>query len=386
MTTAPIGESDPSWLSPNHHPSHRGLISRPPTAALHAEDVDAIIVPTARHAAAMRPAIMLAAKLGCTLVALCSKWSDNAAVLAAAKERKARIIAINAHQFPPTVMPRFETSDLLAGTMFERRTDTSAKRNLGLLLARLTGWRRVVFLDDDISIPEPIDLREAAGLTDTYAGVGLSIEGYPDNSVVCHAYRDAGGPQDMFIGGGALAIGPGSMNSFFPNIYNEDWFFLLDNDGLRPVTNVGRAVQKAYDPYARPLRARLEELGDCLAEGLFSLLDTGRSIRDADFGYWQNFLRRRAGFITEVIDMVRVMPGDAGRRERMLASLKAARGRCQSISPQLCVAYVGLWRADRHRWQQHLNRLRRLDRSGGDPLAVLSALGLGEQTRFLEVS
>lgn len=373
-------------MTTNHHPSHRDLISEPPIAALHAEDVDAIIVPTARRAASMLPAITLAAKLDCTLVALCSRWSDNGAVLAAARERKARIIAVNAHQLPAKVMPPFQTSDLLAGTMFERRTDTSAKRNLGLLLARLTGWRRVVFLDDDITIPEPIDLREAAGLTDTYAGVGLSIGGYPDNSVVCHAYRDAGGPQDMFIGGGALAIGPGSMNSFFPNIYNEDWFFLLDDDRLRPVTNVGLALQQPYDPYARPLRARLEELGDCLAEGLFSLLDTGGSIRNADFGYWQDFLRRRAKFITEVIDMVNLRIGDGARRERMLASLKAARGRCQSISPQLCVAYVDLWRADRHHWQHHLNRLRRQNRCAGDPVAVLTALGLGEQTRYLEVS
>jgi len=35
--------------------------------------MDAIIVPTARRAATLEPAIQLAAKLKCTLVCLCSK-------------------------------------------------------------------------------------------------------------------------------------------------------------------------------------------------------------------------------------------------------------------------------------------------------------------------
>ncbi len=139
-------------------------------------------------------------------------------------------------------------------------------------------------------MPEPLDLRDAAGLTSYYAGVGLSINGMPDNSVVCHAYREAGGQQDMFVGGGALAVAVNSTTSFFPNIYNEDWFFLLDEDGLRSTTSTGAAVQKQYDPFARDYRARMEELGDCLAEGLFWLLDTGRSIKDADLAHWQDFL------------------------------------------------------------------------------------------------
>jgi hypothetical protein len=55
--------------------------------------------------------------------------------------------------------------------------------------------------------------------------------------------------------------------SFFPDIYNEDWFYLLDDDRLRPVTLVGEAIQPAYDPYRDPCRAQVEESGDDLAEG-----------------------------------------------------------------------------------------------------------------------
>lgn len=342
--------------SEHHHGSHRQLLCE--RQLVLPVDVDAIIVPTARNVAMLEPAIELAAKLKATLVALCSKWSSADEVAALVTRRGVKLIAINVSELPAGVVPSFETDRVLAGTRFARWTDTSLKRNLGLLLARLIGWERIVFLDDDITIPEATDLRDAAALTDHYAGVGLAIDGMPDNSVVCHAFREAGGKQDMFIGGGALAIGTKSMTSFFPNIYNEDWFFLLDDDGLRPTTITGKAVQKKYDPF-REDRAKKEELGDSLAEGLFWLLDNGRSLRDATAEHWRGFLRDRAEFITDVIRMAEGMNGDPDLRKRILLALKAARGRCQYIKPELCVQYLDAWRGDRIIWRHHIEDISR---------------------------
>jgi glycosyltransferase involved in cell wall biosynthesis len=341
----------PLRVTEHHHGSHRKLLKHPVGFPM---DVDAIIVPTMRNAATLKAAVRLANKQNATLVTLSSKWSTAREVAAAATGVK--LIAIDVGGIPRGLMPSFETCQVLAGTKFERRTDTSLKRNLGLLLARLIGWERIVFLDDDIDVPEPTDLRDAAGLTDHFGVVGLAIDGMPDNSVVCHAFRDAGGAQDTFIGGGALAVGRKAMTSFFPNIYNEDWFFLLDDKGLRPTATTGRAVQKDFDPY-REQRARMEELGDCLAEGLFWLLDSGLSLRDATTAHWKNFLGNRAEFITDVIEMVKRMEGDADKRNRMLLALKAARGRCQYIEPALCERYVDAWHADRVTWRRHVESL-----------------------------
>ena len=342
--------------SVHHHGSHRQLLKALPVVHF-PSDVDAVIVPTARHPAVLDSAIALATKLNCTLVALCSKFSSAAEVAVFRAAAGIRVIAVDIGEMPAGVIPTFGTCRVLAGTKFERRSDTSLKRNFGLLLARILGWQRIVFLDDDIHVPEPMDLREAAGMTGRYAGVGLAIDdvnGMADNSVVCHAYREAGGVQDVFIGGGALAVNPMSVTSFFPNIYNEDWFFLLDEGGLLPVTTVGTAIQNNYDPFLES-RARREELGDCIAEGLFWLLDSGRSLRDANAGHWQRFLRERVAFITDVIHMVERMGGDVERRHRMLLALRAARGRCQYIRPELCVRYLDAWRADRVRWRKHLD-------------------------------
>ena len=378
-------------LSRHHHGSHLDLL-KDLSVAPFPSDPDAIIVPTARPAAALEPAIELAAKLNCTLVALCSMWSSARDAVALA-EGRTKLIAVDIGALPSGVVPSFATCRVLAEAGFERGTDLSLKRNFGLLLARLIGWKRVVFLDDDIQVAEPTHLREAAGLTDHYAAVGLNIAGMPDNSVVCHAYRDAGGEQDTFVGGGAMAVGTREITSFFPNIYNEDWFFLLGDDGLRRTTTTGTVIQEPYDPY-REERAEMEELGDVLAEGLFWLLDNGRSLRDATVAHWGNFLRERAGFITDVMAMVERMDGEPGRRDRMLVALKAARERCYSIKPELCVEYIDAWQRDRTAWRRHVENTCHTVTKGMDEderrslkgvRAMLRSLGLRDRTAHLRL-
>ncbi|HEV2782304.1 MAG TPA: hypothetical protein VGX25_23175 [Actinophytocola sp.] len=314
-------------------------------------------MPTARQAAGMKTAIDLAGQLGCTLVAMCSKWSKPEEVARLARGAGIKLATIETDRLPDGLLPKFETTALLAGTIFERRTDTSLKRNLGLLVARLVNWNRIVFLDDDIFISDPDDLRAAVGLLDTHATVGMWIDGMPDNSVVCHAYRGVGGPQDTFIGGGALAVGSAAMTSFFPNIYNEDWFFLLDDVRMRPTAITGYAKQGPYDPFANDQRARSEEFGDLLAEGVYWLLDHGRRVQDANAAFWKYYLGIRRQFIADVIDRAQRLDKSPKEKSRMIAALKAASGRCQRIDPELCVEYLRAWRTDRTRWRRHLDGL-----------------------------
>ncbi|HKS44894.1 MAG TPA: hypothetical protein VJT49_07205 [Amycolatopsis sp.] len=363
----------PEAGSDYHRGSHRGLLVRAAVADARPADVDAIIVPTARPAVYLRNAFALGRELGCPLVALCSKRSRAWEVEKLARHAGVTVIAVDTDRLPHRQMPDFETTEMVRGTRFSRLTDTSFKRNLGLLLARIAGWQRIVFLDDDITVPIPGNLRDAAGLLERHATAGLANGGFPDNSVVCHAYRASGGPQDTFIGGGALAVSVGGCTTFFPSIYNEDWFFLLDDDRLRPAAVTGLAVQAPYDPYADVRRARAEELGDCLAEGVFGLLDIGCRIADATAGYWRDFLVRRRLFIDEVIGRVRAMDAEPAERAQMIAALKAARGRSWLIEPELCAGYLKAFQADRDAWRCYLD--------GPGPEKVVAELGLAHRLR-----
>jgi hypothetical protein len=362
-----------------HHASHRDLLTGATSPHAIPARVDAIIVPSARTAPYLRHAASLAQELKCFLVALCSKHASRADLcqLIRSEFLMLDLIAVDMPELLPAPMPEFETSTMLAGTPLERRTDVSLKRNFGLLLARTAGWQRVVFLDDDVEIPDVTDLRRAAGLLDDHDGVGLEVGGYPDNSVVCHAHREAGGWQDTFVGGGALAVPVDRVESFFPNVYNEDWLFLLDDTRLRKVAQVGRARQSPYDPFANPERARSEEFGDVLAEGIFGLLDRGRRVQDADETYWQDFLGRRERFISAIIERVGRSGMDDERADRIRAALKAARGRLQLIEPAQCVRYLRAWRRDSRRWRRALDGIP----TGLDVERALAHLGLARRRR-----
>ena len=353
--------------------SHRDLLTGATSPNAFAGRVDAIIVPSARTAPYLRHAAGLAQELKCFLVVLCSKRArrDQLCQLIRSEFLLLDLIAVDMPGYPSAPMPEFETSTMLTGSLLERRTDTSLKRNLGLLLARTAGWKRVVFLDDDVEIPEPADLRRAVGLLDDHYAVGLEMGGFPDNSVVCHAHRETGGLQDTFVGGGALAVQVDRGESFFPNAYNEDWLFLLDHTRLRKVGQVGRALQKPYEPFSEE-RARSEEFGDILAEGIYGLLDRGRRVQDADEAYWAEFIAHRERLINEIIDRTSRADLADEQRDQIVKSLKASRGRLRLIEPGLFVRYLQAWRRDSRRWRKVLDGLP----SGLDVEKALEHLGL----------
>lgn len=381
VTTNPRRGSDPPPV-PDHHGNHDGLLRPLVRGVVGFAPVDAIVVVTARPPQELRRAIDLAAHHGCTLIALCSHLAsaEEAAVLARA--RGVDIVAVD----NPTdrFLPAFETTSLLHGTEFEYTPDTSVKRNFALLLANIVGWRRLVFLDDDIAVPDPDDLRRAASLLDRFEAVGLPIGFYPDNSVVCHANRESNGPQRTFISVGALAVDPAVL-AFFPRIYNEDWFFLLDPEGLRSATSVGRARQKPYDPYDHPRRARREEFGDTLGEGVFWMLDKRGEDHDAggpswafaqDEPYWAFAQEVRLRLIDQVGRRLDATIESAEKRARMRTSLAAARQVNERIEPSLFVRYVKAWLRDRELWRAHVDDQRKqfTNRSGWADLSAVEKL------------
>jgi len=363
-------------VNARQHESHQDLLTHVDADRAPRAVMDAIIVPNGRPSAYLEQAIGLAKEHGAHLLLMCSLLADASSAALVAKRAGVRVTAIDIapELLPPGLVPEFATDKFLRLSRFQRLVDTSFKRNLGLLIASMAGWERILFLDDDIVLPRLADLGAAAGLLDEHSVVGLANAGMPDNSVVCHALRDIGVAQDTFIGGGALAVGERAFGSFFPNIYNEDWFFLLDGRRLRPSAVTGTAFQYAYDPYRDARRARGEELGDTLAEGLFGLLDNGHGLTDADQAYWGEFLPERRRIISTTIERVEGASIEQAQKARMVAALKAAIGRSHLITPEMCVQYLRAWQTDCVRWRTHVD-----ERSGGLGIdGALTALGIAQ--------
>ena len=354
-----------------HHGSHTKLLRPLSPHVDRPAGVNAIVVPTARPHSYLTEVVDVAARLNSQLVLLCSRWADAGRAVEVARRHDVRAVAVDINPFV-TRLPQFQTTGMLKGTRFEQKTDLSLKRNVGLAVAHMVGWGHVLFLDDDIKVDSVADVRDAAALADSFAAVGLTNVGFPDNSVVCHAYRLVGGIQGQFVGAGAMVVPGRRCTSFFPTIYNEDWFFLLNDEGrLSPVTATGKVDQKFYEPFRDPERARGEEFGDCLAEGVFALLDDGKRVRDAvSEQYWRQYLGVRQQFIRDILDKVPCAGLAKAEEQRIEAALKGARGRLAHITPQLCVQYLDALYGDRKRWQQFLKRLPR-KQSAADALRYL---------------
>jgi hypothetical protein len=307
-------------------------------------------------------AAQLAADLECLLVALCSRQAnvdDAAQRLARVPGCRALVVDIPAgyrHEYL-----QFETSEYegFRRSSADRDSDLSVKRNLGLLIARLLGWQRIMFLDDDISRLDMADVAKLAGHLERHQIAGFVPREFPDNSVVCHANRWAGHPQDIFVSGSALGVNcRDAVPPFFPDIYNEDWFFFSERAADRSLLQVGEAYQLEYDPFEDPGRATREEFGDLLAEGLFALLGDGYVLAAATKGYWEDFSDARR----ELLTVIEKRLCDLGDRNayRILTSIAAAKDQLELVSPELCVAFLDAWQQDGRTWVSRVAKLPRM--------------------------
>ena len=117
----------------------------------------------------------------------------------------------------------------------------------------------------------------------------------------------------MFVSGSALLVDTSRIESFFPDVYNEDWFFLFDAVRLGQVCSSGVVSQEKYDPFADSGRAVREEFGDVLAEGLMSLLHyAGGSGRALTEKYWDAVLDQRRAMLGSIAESAGGQPEAGG--------------------------------------------------------------------------
>jgi hypothetical protein len=330
--------------------------------------LDAIVVPASRPAHNLDHAITLARATNSQLVVLCSHATRPAEVhdlLAARSFSAASVIEIPAgysHEFF-----EFETTDWvrkeLPAVCAGRDSDLSVKRNVGLVLARMLGWRRIFFMDDDIRDLDAAVLRSTVSLLagdDYYHSAAMSTDEFPDNSVVCHARRAIGEFQGVFVSGSALAVDCTVSFSFFPDIYNEDWLFFYQDAAKGRLGHPGHfATQLRYNPFADPQRAAGQEFGDVIAEGLYALLEEGLGADQATGERWEQFLADRKRILEEILERSDMAPRDiqADMRLAVQAALKCLR----EIQPEMCADYVQRWRRDAGQWERTLGWLPQVD-------------------------
>jgi hypothetical protein len=347
------------------HDTHKELLEsvESPESACSARVLDAIIVPASRPTRNLSHAVRLARAADTRLVVLCSRNAHAHEVYRLLRGEPApQVIAIDlpcGYRHPWLEFATSRLDDLgLPEACAARSTDLSIKRNVGLLLARMLGWEGVFFMDDDIRAIAPAELRRTASMLGRYNSVGMRVTDFPDNSVVCHAHRETGEFQDVLVSGSALAVDCSGPIGFFPNVYNEDWFFFFNDAAERRLASSDlKAKQLRYDPFEDPQRAAGQEFGDILAEGLYALLHRGQRSVDATRDYWATFLDARTSFLDAIVARAHRARPDV--RGKMLDAVGAALDCATQIEPDQCEAYIMRWSADLDRWERNLKKIPR---------------------------
>jgi len=352
--------------------SHRSLLCKAPEALSLGRAPDAVVVPASRPAEFLHFAMELAAALDAVFVPLCSGKAKRREVLQLVREVPGlRFAVVPVPADYDNWLVDFRTSYVRPARAL-RLGDLSLKRNVGLLLGHLTGWKSLLFLDDDIEGIEKNDILRACAALVPSGAVGLPAVDYPDNSVVCHARREVGDSQDVFVSGSALVIDCEHIHSYFPRVYNEDWLFLADALRRDLVSAVGASTQLRYDPFQSPLRAAAEEFGDVLAEGMVAFMHDGVAVTAATQRQWEVVLTQRRQLIADLMSAADRL--DAAAAKPIAAALDAAGRRSAEITGFQLAAYVRTWRSDLESWRTRLRGLKR----GGSLRAALDTLGLGE--------
>lgn len=250
----------------------------------------------------------------------------------------------------------------------------------------MLGWQRLMFLHDDIYDISEEDVDTLAdGLDDHNVSVLIPDE-YPDNSVACHAYRLGGAEQSKFASAGGMGVRCDREDlAFFPNIYNEDWFFFSEEAASHNIARVGVSRQRDYDPYRDPQRAVKEEFGDLLAEGLYARLDVHWDISGVDVNYWADFIESRRDFLKRVAaSLTRKLDSylnseEAHKVRAAQVSIREARLQLERIDPEVCQKFIDLWQVDLAEWRRYLTKLQHFE----SVESALDHLGLdyGPKTR-----
>ena len=364
--TAP-GETDVRQL-----PTHRPLVTAPGTLdpqAFPPAPLNAIIVPASRPAESLATAVDLAKSIGCHLVILCSFHTDLADVRELFSThgltRAAAVSVPEGYEHPllDFVTTRWVRDGDGKRVCAGRNSDLSNKRNIGLLLARMLGWNRIFFMDDDIRQIDAAAILDTVSLLGTegplgagYRTAAMMVHNYPDNSVVCHARRAIDEYQDVFVSGSVLAVDTKAPFGFFPDIYNEDWLFFYWNAAAKQLAkSSSRAQQLPYDPFGDPQRAASQEFGDVIAEGLYTLLHSGLGTESADEQYWAAFLDDRNRILEQI--KRRAYKARTEIRQKMIKAVLAAKEQLREIEPQMCVTYTHAWRHDLQQWGRRLETL-----------------------------
>lgn len=147
--------------------------------------------------------------------------------------------------------------------------DIPLKRSFSLFDAGQKRYSKILLLDDDIFLTITNLETGLTGLFDGMAIVGFHVVDYPDVSTMDHISRLVTNLENtLSMTGSCMFINVEKINGNFPNIYNEDLFFFMQQNRAESVVSGGYVIQKEYKPWLSHERIKHEQFGDLIYDAI----------------------------------------------------------------------------------------------------------------------
>lgn len=190
-------------------------------------------------------------------------------------------------------------------------------RNFGLIYSKYQKFDRVLFMDDDINVPNLDIIHSTLQNLDRYKLCGVEITGLVDDSIAGHIATGLDVHNIRTLSGGFMAFRPNESDNYFLNCYNEDWIWIFMESQQHEEYMEGAVLQELSDPMRNwENKIQFQEFGEIALDGLIEIRenhDKEETLQDIHF--WEKILAERQMYILELYRLTHARSNNCSHSE-----------------------------------------------------------------------
>jgi len=171
-------------------------------------------------------------------------------------------------------------------------------RNFALLYSKSICANKVLFMDDDIQVPNLKLIDDLFQSIKDFQFVGANITGLVDDSALGHIATDLGIFNERMLSGGFMVFNPNIIDQYFLNNYNEDWIWLFLQIKGKEHLQTGEVAQELSNPLANyQNKIIFQEHGEIALDGIIELFKEGSYDSLVELSFWKRMLAEREEYL-----------------------------------------------------------------------------------------
>jgi hypothetical protein len=171
-------------------------------------------------------------------------------------------------------------------------------RNFALLYSKAIGVDKVLFMDDDIHVPNLKLIDDLFQSVKDFQFVGANITGLVDDSALGHIATDLEIFNERMLSGGFMVFNPNIIDQYFLNNYNEDWIWLFLQLKGKKYLQTGEVFQELSNPLANyQKKVIFQEHGEIALDGILDLFKKGSYDSLVQLSFWKRMLSEREEYL-----------------------------------------------------------------------------------------